>query len=178
MQHNKQSSAVTAQLGVELDMLCAVAADEPPGCGLPARLPHPPACLQGGSQPGDFDELGAASRCVVRDLDSKRFFMFYEGVAADGSRSIGLAVSQDGLRGWQRYPQPILGPSSEPGAWDSGSVGTPWAVSMAEGRWRLYYSGRQARAGGGWGGIGLALSTEGALFEGAPSEFRRRAPKE
>ena len=173
---------------------------------------------QGGSSPGDFDARGAAARCVVRDLDSKQFFMFYEvrshadrasenfgssgvlvrahdlgkvegtpplwpplavqGVAEDGRRSIGLAVSRDGMKDWQRCPQPVLEPSGEPGAWDGGSVGTPWAVSMAEGRWRLYYSGRTSRRGSGWEGIGLALSNAaGGQFEGAPSAFKRRAPK-
>eukprot|EP00887_Chlorella_sp_A99_P007636 scaffold20.g7636.t1 len=133
--------------------------------------------FEGGSQPGDFDERGAASRCVVRDLDSKRYFMFYESVAADGRRAIGLAVSADGLRAWQRCPAPVLEASSEPGAWDGGAVGTPWAVSMAEGRWRLYYAGRRGAHGGGWEGIGLALSREGELYDGAPTRFERRQPK-
>ena len=29
--------------------------------------------------------------------------MWYEGVAEDGSRSIGIAVSQDGKSGWKRH---------------------------------------------------------------------------
>ena len=28
--------------------------------------------------------------------------MFYEGIAADGSRSIGLAVSKDGVKNWKQ----------------------------------------------------------------------------
>ena len=56
------------------------------------------------------------------------------------------------------------------------AVGTPWAVSMAEGRWRLYYSGRSAATGGAWEGLGLALSEELPRFQGAPSAFRRRPP--
>ena len=104
--------------------------------------------------------------------------MPHTGVAADGRRSIGLAVSSDGLRSWKRCPGPVLAPSDGPDAWDGGSVGTPWAVSMAEGRWRLYYAGRQARTAGGWEGIGLALSNaESGQFEGAPVAFKRRAPK-
>lgn len=39
---------------------------------------------------------------VVKDGDLKRYLMFYEAVAADGSRSIGLAASEDGIRGWKR----------------------------------------------------------------------------
>ena len=49
---------------------------------------------QGGSQAGDFDAGGASNRNVVRDIETKQFLMFYEAVAADGARSIGLAVSQ------------------------------------------------------------------------------------
>lgn len=104
--------------------------------------------------------------------------MFYEGVALDGSRSIGLAVSEDGLRGWRRCPQPVLQGSGAAGAWDKGDVGCPWAVSMAKGAWRLYYSGRQERGGGAWRGVGMARSVEGApRFEGAPQQFARYEPK-
>jgi hypothetical protein len=111
---------------------------------------------------------------VVRDIDSKQYFMFYEAVAADGRRSIGVAVSKDGLRGWQRCPQPVLEGSGKAGAWDEGGVGCPWAVSMAGGAWRLYYSGRAAAGGGAWSGIGLARSVEGGSdFQGAPSQFER-----
>ena len=31
-----------------------------------------------------------------------RYLMFYEAVAGDGRRSIGVAVSPDGIRGWKR----------------------------------------------------------------------------
>ena len=58
-----------------------------------------------------------------------RWVMFYEGVAADNARSIGLAVSTDGLS-WRRLPQPILA-AGPPGAWDCGGVGAPCAAPMA-----------------------------------------------
>lgn len=132
-----------------------------------------------GGAPGsnDFDARGAAARCVVRDLDSLKYFMFYEAVAADGSRSIGLAVSDDGLRNWRRSPEPVLSASTgDSEAWDSGAVGTPWAVSMAKGRWRLYYAGRKELSAGAWEGIGLALSEDGATTsDGAPIKFKRRS---
>ena len=130
-----------------------------------------------GGAPGsnDFDARGAAARCVVQDLDSLKYFMFYEGVAGDGSRSIGVAVSDDGRKNWRRQPEPVLSESSDPDAWDTGSVGTPWAVSMARGKWRLYYSGRTGAAAGPWEGIGLALSEDGDSFDGAPGKFKRRS---
>lgn len=112
---------------------------------------------------------------MVRDLDSKRYLMFYEGVAADGARSIGVAVSDDGLRGWRRCPRPVLTGSGVAGSWDEGDVGCPWAVSMAGGAWRLYYSGRPQRGGGAWRGIGMARSVGGGdLFEAAAQkQFQR-----
>ena len=112
----------------------------------------------------------------VRDVDSKRYLMFYEGVAADGTRSIGMATSKDG-RSWQRCPEPVLQPNPEAGAWDAGGVGAPSAVSMSAGRWRLYYAGR-AETHGAWEGIGLALSvveTGSGGVAGQGLSFRRRA---
>ena len=42
--------------------------------------------------------------CVwsARDFETRRFLMFYEAVGAAGERTIGLAVSRDGLKDWQR----------------------------------------------------------------------------
>lgn len=132
--------------------------------------------FHGGAADSDFDGLGVTGRCVVKDIDTKKYFMFYEGVAADGRRSIGVAVSDDGIGGWKRHSEPILEASNESGAWDCGSVGTPWAVSMAQGRWRLYYSGRAEPTNGAWRGIGLALSEADGRTgsNGAPVVFKRR----
>jgi len=112
------------------------------------------------------DAGGAAARHVVRDTASGAWVMAYEAVAADGTRSIGAAVSGDGLTGWVAAPLPLLSAGGEPGAWDAGGVGGPCLVPMAGGRWRLYYSGRRRGGGGGactdgrWCGVGLALSAE------------------
>ncbi|KAL6779595.1 CGLD10 [Auxenochlorella protothecoides x Auxenochlorella symbiontica] len=129
--------------------------------------------FQGGE---GHDAAGATAHCVVQDLDSRAFFMFYEAVAADNTRSIGLAVSPNGLGDWQRAPDPILRAGGE-GAWDEGGVGAPWPVSMAAGRWRLYYAGRRAgRQGGAWEGVGCALSVPDApAFLRAPLHFKRAA---
>mgnify|MGYP001810544267 CR=1 FL=1 len=134
-------------------------------CGNPAPChhqlytPHLLLCLTGTPQ--------------VPDPDTRQFLMFYEAVAADGSRSIGLATSQDGRGSWQRQPAPLLTPSQLQEAWDGGSVGAPCAVPMSAGRWRLYYAGRGQHVGP-WEGIGVALGgrEEGGLT--GPMAFKRR----
>lgn len=58
-----------------------------------------------------------------------RYVMFYEGVAEDDTRSISLAVSKDGQKGWKCLGSPILSTDGS-STWDSGGVGGPCAVSM------------------------------------------------
>lgn len=124
-----------------------------------------------GGDGSSFDARGAACPQVVYDPAEKKFLMFYEGVSDKGRRSIGMAASRDGLTGWQSCEDPILSPSKE--GWDMGSVGAPCAVSMAKGRWRLYYSGSAAsNLATPWEGIGLALS-DGANIQ----RFHRRKSK-
>eukprot|EP00803_Ostreobium_quekettii_P006947 evm.model.scf_1246.5 EVM.evm.TU.scf_1246.5 scf_1246:28421-33119(-) len=131
--------------------------------------------FEGSCQEDAWDCRGASFRCVVRDPDRDQFLMFYEGLDKHHRRSIGLAVSTDGYTNWECYPEPILKPSPLEDRWDCGEVGAPWAVSMANGRWRLYYSGKSTSAGGRWEGIGLALSVAaGPKFHGVPVEFKRR----
>ena len=119
------------------------------------------------SSPSSFDAAGAASRHVVFDSETKQYVMVYEAVARDDERSIGVAVSKDGLRGWRRVSdKPVLeassssssNSSSPSSSWDDGGVGAPCLVPMAGGKWRLYYSGRaKGSAPGAWCGVGLAL---------------------
>lgn len=99
--------------------------------------------------------------------------MFYEALDDAGNRSIGFAQSPDGLKDWVRHPEPILQMSEEEGAWDAGGVGAPYAVSMAAGKWRLYYAGRRAGESA-WSGIGVALSAEQAEVLAPPTQFARR----
>lgn len=73
--------------------------------------------------------------------------------------------------------RPVLVPSTEEGAWDSGSVGAPCVVPMAAGAYRLYYGGRPKGETGAWRGFGLALTgkaEEESRFEGARVDFMRR----
>ena len=93
--------------------------------------------------------------------------------------------------------RPLLEGSAVNGAWD-GEVGGPCAVPMAEGRYRVYYSGRRHTAaseassgsssegssdgGRPWEGFGLALNPaeatgQGQVFEGMRTDFQRLVPK-
>eukprot|EP01018_Ginkgo_biloba_P038361 Gb_08723 [translate_table: standard] len=114
-----------------------------------------------GGPPGSFDELGITSRHVISNQQSNGYLMIYEGVAMDGTRSIGLAESSDGLKKWERCQnEPVFGPVSSPNAWDCKGVGSPCLVQMDDDEWRLYYQGVGM---GGKTGIGLAVCTDGNL---------------
>lgn len=72
--------------------------------------------MGGGLIKGCFDEMGVVNACVVRDKKVGNYLMAYEGVDEDGKRSIGLAVSSDGLKDWRRVSEkPVLVPSMEGG---------------------------------------------------------------
>eukprot|EP00878_Enallax_costatus_P028473 GHUV01030757.1.p1 GENE.GHUV01030757.1~~GHUV01030757.1.p1 ORF type:complete len:257 (+),score=73.00 GHUV01030757.1:298-1068(+) len=129
-----------------------------------------------GGKAGEFDAGGAAACQVVRDPDSKHFLMFYEAVAADDTRSIAVASSKDGKSNWQRQPESVLQPSEHPNAWDCGGVGTPCAVAMSEGKWRLYYAGRSQQHGL-WEGIGVALGSAERQNGQLRLTFKRRTGK-
>ena len=99
--------------------------------------------------------------------------MFYEAFDGAGNRSIGFAQSPDGLSDWTRHPEPVLQASAHEDAWDDGEVGAPYAVSMAAGKWRLYYAGKRA-GDSAWSGIGVALSVAQADALAPPTRFARR----
>ena len=105
----------------------------------------------GAGAPGTFDGGGVGTRHVIHH--DGRYLMFYEGVAADGHRSIGLATSQDGVL-WVRQPGPEPDGSvfahapCASGRWDAFAVGTPCVVPMPDGGFRLYYVGSNETAGG------------------------------
>ncbi|CAH9128996.1 unnamed protein product [Cuscuta epithymum] len=110
---------------------------------------------------GAFDELGVMNPNVVRNRKDGRYIMAYEGVGVDGRRSIGVAISPDGLKGWRRVVgcNPVLRGCEGGDGWDCEGVGSPCLVQMdgedEVGQWRLYYRGVGR---GGRTGIGMAVS--------------------
>ncbi|KAJ6689974.1 hypothetical protein OIU85_006277 [Salix viminalis] len=121
----------------------------------------------GGGKTSSFDEFGAINACVVRNKKDGKYLMAYEGVAADGKRSIGLAVSPDGLKDWRRFQDEAVLEASVKDGWDNKGVGSPCLVQMdgEVDEWRLYYRGV---GNGGRAGIGMAISQGNDV-----SSFRR-----
>ncbi|KAF8040472.1 hypothetical protein BT93_B2639 [Corymbia citriodora subsp. variegata] len=109
-----------------------------------------------GGRKGCFDERGAMNARVVKNKKDGQYLMVYEGVGRHGERSIGAAVSSDGLKDWRRLgEEAILGRSD--GGWDGEGVGSPCLVQLdgEASEWRLYYRGVGSA---GRTGIGLAVS--------------------
>ncbi|KAG9451365.1 hypothetical protein H6P81_011330 [Aristolochia fimbriata] len=112
--------------------------------------------ILGGGSAGSFDEAGVMNGHVMMKKDG-RYLMAYEGVAATGERSIGVAESEDGLKDWRRCGEgPVLRPSQEEVGWDNKTVGSPCLVRMDgnDDEWRMYYRGTGKKGSG----IGLAVS--------------------
>lgn len=112
-----------------------------------------------GGRRGFFDEFGAVNPCVVRNKKDGKYLMAYEGIGGDGERSIGLAVSCEGLKDWRRVEdddEAVL-KAGEREEWDNKGVGSPCLIQMDGDvdEWRLYYRGI---GNGGRSGIGMAVS--------------------
>lgn len=125
----------------------------------------------GPGEAGAFDVQGVATRQVLR-FDGC-YLMFYEGVQPSGQRSIGLAVSDDGVA-WRRErgPEPdgsvFAHAPSGSGRWDAFAVGTPCIVEVPGEGLRMYYIGSNEAGDHAMADemllrhqIGLALSVEG-----------------
>ncbi|XP_009603669.1 uncharacterized protein LOC107767450 [Nicotiana tabacum] len=125
--------------------------------------------IGGGGKIGAFDELGVLNPHVVRNRKDGKYLMVYEGVDSNGSRSIGMAISSDGLKGWKRVQENAVLKKYEEERWDSEGVGSPYLVQMdgddQDHEWRLYYRGIGKN---GRTGIGMAVS-QGNEFQ----SFRR-----
>ncbi|KAL7091372.1 hypothetical protein ACP275_12G101500 [Erythranthe tilingii] len=114
--------------------------------------------ILGAGPGGSFDECGAVNARVLRKNGKDgKYTMVYEGVGANGKRSIGMAVSLDGLKDWTRVQDnPVLEQSGD-GGWDCEGVGYPYLVQMdgETEEMRLYYRGIGK---GGRSGIGMAVA--------------------
>lgn len=119
--------------------------------------------------PGSWDEGGVSVRHVLR-VDG-HYVMFYEGTNFNFEYSIGLAVSEDGLV-WEKDTRagpepggPILKARIGENYWDNMIVGTPYAVAMTDGSFRMYYLGVGKLDGdeASKQGVGLAIS-DGANY--------------
>jgi len=99
-----------------------------------------------GGGPEAFDAAGVMRAQVLKlgseDGDTGSYTMIYEGKANDGTHSIGLATSPDGISwGVGNGGRPILQPDPT-NAWEAKSVGSPRLVRMGgDGALRLYYVG-------------------------------------
>ncbi|XP_061370882.1 uncharacterized protein LOC133313516 [Gastrolobium bilobum] len=113
--------------------------------------------IMGGGKSGSFDEFGVMNTSVIRNWRNGNYVMAYEGVDADGRRSIGMAISPDGLKEWVRVQDEAILKPSDKGCWDDKGVGSPCLVQMGTeaNQWRLYYRGV---GNGGRAGIGMAVS--------------------
>lgn len=102
----------------------------------------------------DFDARGVSRRCVRPTDDG--FLMWYEGLGNDGTHSIGLAQSNDGIH-WTPQPQPVFAPARD-GSWDDNVVSAPYVIKLDESRLRMYYVGASSDSPMA---IGAADSTDG-----------------
>jgi len=79
-------------------------------------------------EPGSWDEDIIRPTSVL--LENGVFRMWYAGGDWAGNEfrtSVGYAKSSDGVS-WTKNPDPVLGPSEYPGAWDPIEVGHPYVV--------------------------------------------------
>lgn len=87
----------------------------------------------------DRDRVGA---CEVHPLPDGRCAMFYIGYSDIDTARIGCAISEDGVTNWRRIAQnPIVAPDLN--TWDSSACYKPSVVrDEKNGRWLLWYNGR------------------------------------
>lgn len=93
---------------------------------------------------GCFDERGVGTRHVLKQ--NGQYLMFYEGVNNSSYFSIGLAISDDGVKWTKQVGKEDNGSvfahaPKESGRWDAKAVGTPCVVPMPDDSLRMYYVG-------------------------------------
>ncbi|NEO99183.1 MAG: glycosyl hydrolase [Symploca sp. SIO2E9] len=100
--------------------------------------------ILGTGESGSFDERGIGTRHVLK-IDNQ-YVMFYEGINKSGYHSIGIAVSDDGIKWYKQEGSEANGSVfshalKDSGCWDAQAVGTPCVVPMDDGSFRMYYIG-------------------------------------
>lgn len=97
------------------------------------------AVVKGAGGTWNSDGVGYGTH-VVWDESRRCYAMLTTGRKANGSFSIGLYTSTDGISNWTAYGgNPVFSPGSS-GQWDDGSVGTPFLLwSEAEQLWHMFY---------------------------------------
>ena len=90
----------------------------------------------------DRDRVGA---CEVHPLPDGRWAMFYIGYSDVDTARIGCAVSADGVTGWRRLDaNPLVSPDLC--TWNSSACYKPSVLrDERNGRWLLWYNGRNGR---------------------------------
>ena len=91
---------------------------------------------------GEGWEQDRVGGCEVHKMDDGRYAMFYIGYSDIHTAHIGVAFSEDGITGWERYEHnPIVVP--EQGSWDAEACYKPTVCRDAENNmWHLWYNGR------------------------------------
>ncbi|MCP4545971.1 MAG: family 43 glycosylhydrolase [bacterium] len=106
---------------------------------------------------GEFDAVGILNPSVVYQ---SAFKMWYVGRDSQGDKSIGLAISENGIT-WQKYAgNPVLVGGQSP-EWDTSYIWAPYVVADQYG-YRMWYDGADednVRR------IGLATSTDGITWQ-------------
>jgi predicted GH43/DUF377 family glycosyl hydrolase len=113
----------------------------------------------------DVGPSGSWDRHYIRPttvmVENGTYKMWYGGGHSTGTENwyaVGLAVSDNGLD-WQKRPEPVLSPSTFPGAWDPGMVANPYIV-FRDSTYHMWYSGG-VESGIVDIGIGYAWSDDG-----------------
>jgi predicted GH43/DUF377 family glycosyl hydrolase len=122
-----------------------------------------------GPGPGDWDGHNVLHCAVLRDDDGYK--MYYTGEARPGYafRSIGLAVSRDGVH-WEKHPNnPLIAPSRniQSDEFDNVHCHTPTVLYRRDAtpRYQMWYSGYQDNSGNR---IGYAHSDDGVRWVRLP----------
>lgn len=81
--------------------------------------------------------------CYVCPKEDDFYTMFYVGEDGDGTMSIGVARSKDGVSGWQRHPSnPVI--AGTDGCWDWRGAGKPSVLKTEDG-YLMWYQGANMR---------------------------------